>query len=293
MDYGKLLQRAWTIVSGNPYLLLLGVLVALTTSGGSSPNFNYSFSSNEMDQYFGSSGLGRFEPWMGFAVAAVAGLICLSLLVFLVLWLLQQVARGGLIAGVDTIEQQQTASLSQAWRVGWSRKWTLVGIGLVILIPAIILIAIGVSSALLFFGAALASGDWLSPAVLFGGGMLGFLGTLCILVPVGFFLGLLAEFAYRAAMLEGTGVWESYVRGWHVLFDNIGPVLVFVLIRVGVGIVLLAPMFVAGLCCLLWPILLIVQGAVTTYFSAVWTLAWREFTAGPPSELPEPAIEAA
>ena len=79
-------------------------------------------------------------------------------------------------------------------------------------------------------------------------------------------------------MLEGKGVIASYGRAWHVLFDNIGPVVVIVLIRIAAGIVLFLPALIGSLCCLLWPVLLILQGAVTTYFSTVWTLAWREFT---------------
>jgi hypothetical protein len=30
--------------------------------------------------------------------------------------------------------------------------------------------------------------------------------------------------------------------------------------------------------CLLWPLMLLVEGAITAYFSTVWTLAWREWT---------------
>ena len=37
----------------------------------------------------------------------------------------------------------------------------------------------------------------------------------------------------------------------------------------------------AILCCLLWPLLILIQGAISTYFSTLWTLAWREWTAAP------------
>src|SRR5574341_1614533 len=39
MDYGAILQRAWEIVWNNKFLILLGVLVAFSTGGGSSGNF--------------------------------------------------------------------------------------------------------------------------------------------------------------------------------------------------------------------------------------------------------------
>jgi len=35
---------------------------------------------------------------------------------------------------------------------------------------------------------------------------------------------------------------------------------------------------VMALCCVLWPVLLLVQGAIASYFSTLWTLAWREWT---------------
>lgn len=28
----------------------------------------------------------------------------------------------------------------------------------------------------------------------------------------------------------------------------------------------------------MWPLLLLIQGAIAAYFSTVWTLAWREWT---------------
>jgi hypothetical protein len=292
MDYGKLLQRAWQIVTQNPYLVLFGVIVAVM-SGGPSSGTSYTSSGESSGQFLSDMGLDRFEPWMGVAITAIVGLICLGIIIALVLWLLQQVARGGLIAGVDGIEQGATTSFSTSWRAGWHRKWTLVGIGLVVAIPVILLVLLGVGGLFVFFGAAMVNLDWLSPAVLFSGGMIGFLGLLCVLLPVILFIGMLSEFAYRAAMLEGAGVWESYRRGWHVLFDNIGPVIVLVAIRIGIGIVLLLPLVISSLCCLLWPVLVVLQGAVATYFSTVWTLAWREFTgvlpSAPDGESLEPA----
>jgi len=77
-------------------------------------------------------------------------------------------------------------------------------------------------------------------------------------------------------------VFASYRRGVEVLVENIGPALILFLLQVaisiGLGIVLLVPGAVMALCCLLWPVLLLVQGAIASYFSTLWTLAWREWT---------------
>lgn len=291
MDYGSVLKRAWTIVQENPYLLILGIIIALTGSNAGSGS-SYSVSDEQMGEVFGGAPIAeQFEAWMGVAMAAIVGLICLAFLVFLVLWLVAQVARGGLIAGVDTIEEGRSTSFVDSWRAGWARKWTLLGIGLVLLIPFLLLALVGVGGFFLLFGEAIRSGDAFSPGIFFGGGIAAIIGVLCLIIPVALFVGLWSEFAYRAAMLEGTGVLESFGRGWNVLFDNIGPVIVFVLIRLAIGIVLFLPTAIVSLCCLLWPILLVLQGAVTTYFSTVWTLAWREFTGTASAEPPDEALE--
>ncbi|RIK36158.1 MAG: hypothetical protein DCC55_28145, partial [Chloroflexi bacterium] len=49
------------------------------------------------------------------------------------------------------------------------------------------------------------------------------------------------------------------------------------------AIVLLGPGLVAVICCVLWPVLLIINGAITAYFSTVWTLAWRVWTSAGPT----------
>lgn len=281
MDYSKLLQRSWHIVIQNPFLLLFGFVLALTnTSAGS--NYNYTLSDEEMNQTFGGAPFsGQFDIGNGIAAAALIGFMCVAFALFIVLWIAQQLARGSLIAGVDDVEANRQASLGDAWRRGWARKWTLLGISLVLLIPVLVLIGVGVFGVFVFFGAALGAPDFLTPEWLFGTAAVGVFGLLCIIVPIALFLTLWSEFAYRAAMLEGTGVFDSFGRGWRVLFENIGPVAIIVLIRIAVGIALILPAAIGSLCCLLWPTLLILQAGVTTYFSTVWTLAWRQFTAPP------------
>ena len=104
----------------------------------------------------------------------------------------------------------------------------------------------------------------------------------CILVHIALVLSLLRTFANRACMLEDMSVFAAYKRGTSVLFDNIGPALVLFLIQVaisiGIGIGMILPGIVMVLCCLLWPLLILIQGTIAAYFSTLWTLAWREWT---------------
>jgi hypothetical protein len=112
----------------------------------------------------------------------------------------------------------------------------------------------------------------------------------CIFLPIALVLGLLQAFANRACMLEDTGVIAAYRRGLNVLVQNIGPVLILFALQIVINIVLGVALFLPGLvmvlCCILWPLLLLIRGAITAYFSTMWTLAWREWTGlGHPGEL--------
>jgi hypothetical protein len=121
----------------------------------------------------------------------------------------------------------------------------------------------------------------------------------CILVPLALILSLLRTFANRACVLEDLGVIPSYRRGWNVLLENLGPAIVLFLIQIGIGIALAIVGFLPGillaLCCLLWPLLLAIEGGIAAYFSTAWTLAWRTWTGETSFEDPgveQPAIEA-
>jgi hypothetical protein len=49
-------------------------------------------------------------------------------------------------------------------------------------------------------------------------------------------------------------------------------------VSIVIGLVLLVPGIVIALCCLLWPVLLLVQGGFTAFYSTLWTLAWNQWT---------------
>jgi hypothetical protein len=104
----------------------------------------------------------------------------------------------------------------------------------------------------------------------------------CIFVPIALVLNLLQAFANRACMLEDLGVIASYRRGLNVLVQNLGPAVVLFLLQIVIGAVLAVVLFLPGLvmviCCILWPLLLLIRGTISAYFSTMWTLAWREWT---------------
>jgi len=284
MDYGKLISRAVNAVWDNKFLIVLGILVALGGGGGSG-GVSYNFGGGDFD--FGQGAQPQMPPdfpqipelppeagvALGGAAVLLVLLFCVALIVGLVLFVVSTVARGGLIAGVNDGEEGVPTSLGQAWSAGWQRVWTLLGIAILPAIPSAILAFIA-----LILGLGVAA---LSQAmgVQMGALLVVLVPLACVLIPVALVLTLLRTFANRAAMLEGLGVMASYGRGWSILLENVGSAIILFLIQILAGIfvsLLLLPG--ALLLCLFWPLAFILQGALSAVFSAMWTLAWREWT---------------
>jgi hypothetical protein len=275
MDYGRLLNRAWEILWEHKFLILLGLLVALTSGGNAGLSSGTQWRTDQGDFWFRP---GQPPEFPGAAVAIIVLVVGIALLIGLVLWIVSTIARGGLIAGVSEIDAGGTPSFGDAWRAGWQKGWRLIGIGLVPAVPGLLILLVG----LLLFA-------WWAGLGQFGVGAaprtalwVVFLAVICILGPISLVLSLLRVLANRACMLEDTGVFASYGRGIEVLMDNIGPAAILFLIQAAISIVLgllmVFPGFILFLCCFLWPILWLIQGGISAYFSGLWTLAWREWT---------------
>jgi hypothetical protein len=277
MEYGSIVERSVRIVWENKYLILLGILAALGSGSFSGGGGN---SGTSVD---GNGDFPQIDTEVAAAVvAAVIAIVCVAVVVGLVLWAISVIARGGLIASVNTIEEGGKSSFSQGWSAAWQKVWTLLGIGLLPGIPGFILLAIGL----------LAVGAYGGMFALFGGDLdlaagwtalaLPIAAVACITIPIALVLSILRNFAERACMLEGLGVIDSYRRGWNVLSANLGEALVLFIIQIAIFFVLTIVLFVPGiivvLCCLLWPLLLVAQGFASAAVSAAWTLAYRTWT---------------
>ncbi len=298
MDYGNLLGQAWEIIWEHKFLILLGLLVAL--SGGSRVNFSGTGTGRTIDFQLPSGDRPDFSeapwddfsemPWEGFseipgmedfripALPVALAVVVMGLLIILglILWVIATVARGGLIAGVNDIAVSGVSSFGQAFNAGLGRIWTLLGISLLPAIPALFLGVAGMLSgglAFLLFSAGS------MPAMTGLMGLMGiFMVLACLASPLLIVLNLLRAFANRACMLEDKGIFASYGRGVEVLFANIGPVVVLFIIQIVLSVVVGMLLGASALCCLLWPLLILAQGAIEAYFSTLWTLAWREWT---------------
>jgi len=289
MDYGKLFSKAWDLVWKNKFLILLGVLVAIGSAGGGGGSQRAAGERNGFDLQnplnfnfqVPFQDLGLPVPTM-----IVAGILAvIVLLIGLALWVLSITSRGGLISGANDLSQGKQSTFGDAFQAGWSKILRLIGIGIIPVIPLILLGIIGLSSMGIYGGLqhVINSGEVITAPRT---GLFLPVGVLtCLLVPLALALSLLRTFANRACMLENMGVIESYRRGSEVLTGNLGPAIVLFLVQIaisiGIWLVLLLPGILIALCCLLWPLLLLIQGAFAAWYSTLWTLAWNQWTGVP------------
>ena len=290
MGYGQLLKRAWQIARREKKLWVLGFMTHLGVLGIGA-------------LLLGS--IGTEEQWeLG------AALTCLGLWIWIALWLVSACARGGLIAGVQQVEDGGSVGLRRAWRANRKQYRVLSGIGSATGLPLIVLGMWAVGGLFLLLMSFLVLGSAapeLSAEVSLVG--LGCCGPVyCGGMVVALLMGVIQIYAERAAVLDGLGWREASDRGRQMVKANRGLSLVFLLINsllegivltLGVGALVLIDLAPFGLLRDIvlgyshlepWPwvaalngvtliavVLVALIGSVERAFtSAMWTLAYRE-----------------
>jgi hypothetical protein len=313
MDYGKVFSRAWEITWRWKVLWILGFLASL--GRGISNSGNPSYATDRSDW-----GL-RFQNYVPTEVwALIAAVACLAILIGIALWVVSVIARGGLIAGVQQVEEEGSTGFGQAWRVGVKRFWTLFGISVLVAIPIIILVLIGVAILVLFIlgvvGASNTSAGTGEALTIIASVLCG--GTLCCgTIVIAIVLSQIQIYAERAAILEGMGWIDAFKRGWEVLRSNLGPTIILWLVFLVIGMIF-AIVIIGGLAVIAAPIIAIfanvepgpvlilpicfggllaiiigglIGSIVETFTSATWTLAYRELTGLAAKPVMEPVAE--
>lgn len=308
MDYGKVLSRAWEITWRWKVLWILGFLAALGQAG-SGGNAGISYSGDGSEWGYAFHHRVPSEVW-----ALLAAITCVGLLILIVIWVLSVLGRGGLIAGVQQVEEEGSTSFGSAWRAGATRFWTLLGISIVTVIPFLIALLAGILGLVAMFVGSGVALDARHDVI----GGLGIAASIlcsglfcCGMILLGLVLQQIRVYAERATLLEGLGWIDAFKRGWAVLKTNLGPTLVFWLIFLLIGLVIavlvggalfitvfpftalfasadpgawvIAPMCCGGL--LAFIVFALIGSIVETFTSATWTLAYREMTglAAPPA----------
>ncbi|MFW5940992.1 MAG: hypothetical protein ACOCXI_04275 [Chloroflexota bacterium] len=239
MDYGRIFSRAWQLCWDNKYLFLLGFLAALGSGATGGGQFNYNFSAEDLPPGFAPN-LERFFA----AMAPLAlGLICVAFLMAIILWLVRLVAQAGLISAADRLDEGEHVSFGDAFSTGVSHLLSMVGLNVVIHLPLWIIggfSLIGVLAAIVPVARTVTPEGVPSPDTAGIGliaAIIGFCTACCIFLLVVLLVSVIYPFAQRGLVLGNLGVVESIFHGWRVVRDNIGDVILLIIIFLVLGFV--------------------------------------------------------
>jgi hypothetical protein len=220
-------------------------------------------------------------------------------LVFLVLGVIGQ---GGLIAAFKRADDGAEVTFADSFGDGMQVFWKLLGIRITFFIVGFVIVIALILGAIVFTAATL------------GIGALCLIPLLCLLIPLGLGVDSYIILTMVAAVEEELGVFEAFGRSWTTLKENIGPVVVMILILiVGFGILgfliarpfggialpaitgaivgsdaaIISGVAITLLCALIAiPLLLVIYGLMTTYTTGAWTLTYRRLNGTMGAELP-------
>jgi len=237
MDHIQVLKRAWEITWRYRALWVFGIILALTTGGGSWPSARGDGDGGFQYQ-LGRGDIPEIPPQAVSAMIAIGvGLACAVVILIIAAAIARYVAETALIRLVDDYEETgETRSVRQGFRLGWSRTaWRLFLINLLTGLPTalafILLFALALAPLLLWTTDNRAAGIIGTVATI---GL--FLLVILLAIVVGVVLSLLMHFFRRACALEELGVIESIRQGCGVVRQHLKDVAIMWLIMFGLGI---------------------------------------------------------
>lgn len=271
MEYGQIIKKAWAITWRYRFLWVLGLFAGISGpggGGGGSFNGGQSFGSGSSGSSGGSgsspfsgSDLRQLESTLLHWMPAIVGGVLLLFMLGLLMWMLSLAARGGLVWAVNELEEGRRPTLGSAWKLGFSRFWSIFGVGLLLQLPmvlaALILVAaIAVPIALAFAR----DGRFAAAAVVPVCGAL-IIGLPVVLV-LSFVLGIMYVIAVRRVVLDGIGAVQSAKDAWRTLRTRFKDTAIMWLINWGLNIA-------AGLVVAIPVVILTLTLAVPVVFAAI------------------------
>lgn len=316
MNYGDILTRAWQITWKYKVLWIFGILAGCGSSNGNangnSGNASYTQNADalppEVIRFFERSleFLKRPEVIIGLAIAF---LLFITITVFL-----SNIGRIALINGTYQAEQgAEKLAFGELFRAGVARFWRFFGMNLLVSLPFIIAILalVGVGA-----GAVMATNGGMGEEIL-----LAIIPLICVLFCIIFIvsiaIGIFIQQAQNAMLVEDLGIIDSLKRGWQVLKNNLGHIILMALILFIIGAVAgfvialpimiivvpaifsfalgqaesFRPLIIMGLCLVAYmPVAIVIDGILTTYIQASWTLTYLHLTQPSPEQPKEDTI---
>jgi hypothetical protein len=310
MNYGEVLTRAWQIIWRHKILWIFGILAGCgNAGGGGGSNANVSYQQEAppdvqryFDQFFAS-----LDTWQ--IVLIVGSIILVALILLALVIFLGTIGRVGLVRGTLEAEASiERMSFGDLFRQSLPYFWRVFGLnllfGLVSFIVVILLFLLFLPLVVITIGLA----------------ALCFVPLVCILVPLGLFISLIVQQSGIAIVVEDVGIREGLRRGWAVVRDNLGPMILMGLILVigvfgigsfiiglpflfiispavlaaifqqpgGAGNLLEGGLLVSALCFLGYlPVLLVLSGILRSYYESAWTLTYLRLRGRPQAAVVE------
>jgi hypothetical protein len=320
MNFGEILTKAWKIIWRYKILWIFGILSSCGQGGGGGGGGG----GNAGAQY--SGGDGNIPPGMreffrnleyffeniqGWQIAAlVIGMILFFLILWFIFTSLSTIGRIGLIQGTvkgkDAVEGEPAAGMTftDLFNSGKRFFWRIFGFnflaGIAVFIAVMLLILLMVPLAVVTLGI----------------GLICLIPLICLLIPAGWLVNVLFEQINIAIVIEDLSILDGVKRGWDVLRDNLGNLIIMGLILgIGgfiLGLLLALPMiavvvplvigvasginansdFLVGgglitsaVCCVAYvPVLIVLNGILQSYIKSAWTLTYLRLTGHEPAE---------
>lgn len=312
MNYGALIGDSLRLMLRNRYLWFFGFF-----AGGTATNFVFNVPSNfpnvPSDLENLNPGSVALSPALvvqggpgGGTVALVAALVLLALLLVLLVIALSLLSRAALVDGVAAIEGGGERRFASAWRAGAAGMWRVLGLGVLLFLLGLgLLLAVAAPVGLgiaLVFAVTQSVGARVLVTVLLS------LVAVALLIAIFVPLAIIGQLALRRMLLGGDGITGCIGGGYGMFRRNVGRSLLLWLIQIvvafGLGIALLIVAAIVGLLLFLPTIILAVSeittaaivagviagvlllalfvvasGALGTFGSAYWTLAYLRLEA--------------
>jgi hypothetical protein len=310
VELGYVLRRAWAITWEHRRLWIFGALVSLALIGTrlGVGGGQWELAAQELPPQVEGPIITLLDGSR--SAAAVVILPVLGVVVGVGLALLGSLGRAGLVHQTRAAEAYGVIVLKGGWLAAKRHVWQVFAIRLLLGLPVGVVVLLGLLPAIV--GRLYVLNQAQSEAEILGSLAEGLLGVTC-LAPALCASGLLSvpisvmqRLAVRACVIEELAVRASVVRAWELLREHLGGLALVWLALLGVGIalglVILLPFallwallwavarltvvyssllslgltLAVGL--LMWLIALVGGGVAETFFSATWTLAYRDLT---------------
>jgi hypothetical protein len=292
MNFAEVLDRAWQITWKHKVLWIFGILAGCAR-GRAGGGFGSGSGWRQSQPFSPNTPLGVQQflagtvQWIGGHLWVVALFVLLALVLVALAMFLGTIGRISLIRGTFEADAgAERLAFRALFRESLPFFWRVFGltflIGLAFFIVIMPLVLFGVVTA--------------------GIGFLCILPLLCLLAVLAWVVGIVVHQASAAMVIENLGLADGVRRGWAVVKDNVGAVLVIWLISGVIGLVVgflialpvllivipaaigfaatgqqlpLAFLIVGAACLTVYlPVLLVAGGILTTYIESLWTLTF-------------------